>query len=335
LAVLLCVLAAVAVVECATGKFDPVVREFDTFMKTYGKVYSSVDEQNKRLENFRKNYANLNKLRRQNPHARFGVTKFSDLSREEFRNFSCGGNLIGRFDLPAGASTPSPLPALSTAPASWDWQDHGAVTPVKNQQQCGSCWAFSTVGNLEGAWFLAGNPLTSLSEQEFVDCSTQSFGCGGGWPFWAMSDILTGYKGRVDTEASYPYTAENGDCTASQHTQGAVYASYKSYCNEQTPVCNETSMVELLFTEGPLSACLDADPFQSYQGGILNPPDCDPTAIDHCITITGYGAASGVPFWRIKNSWGSDWGEQGYVRLARGSGMCGINVAITMGSIKS
>jgi len=332
LVVLLCVLVAAALVE-SINRFDPVAREFQSFKKTYKKVYSDAEEEETRLAIFRKNFANLYKLRMQNPHATFGITKFSDLSPEEFRNLSCGGNLRGRFNLPE--VDPEPLPALSSAPASWDWQDHGAVTPVKNQESCGSCWAFSTVGQLEGAWFLAGNTLTSLSEQEFVDCSTQSFGCSGGWPFWAMSDILTAYQGRVDTEASYPYTGANGACTASQHTQGAVYKSYKSFCNEQTPTCNETSMMELLFTTGPLSACLDALPFQSYQGGILNPPDCSPATIDHCITITGYGAASGVPYWRIKNSWGADWGEQGYVRLARGSGVCGINVAITMGYIKS
>ena len=104
----------------------------------------------------------------------------------------------------------------------------------------------------------------------------------------------------MDTEASYPYTATDGTCAVSSHTQGAVYTSYKSYCNEQTPVCNETAMVELLYSTGPLSACLDALPFQSYTGGILNPPDCDPSQIDHCITITGYGSDSGTDFWRIK-----------------------------------
>jgi len=347
LVALFCILVATAIVEAKrhhhkkekehtfiADEFDPVAREFETFVANHKKVYSSPEEKARRLGIFRKNYENLPKWRKENPLATFGVTKFFDLTPEEFKNYGCGGPLIGRFTLPETRA--EPMPTLSAAPpAAWDWSDHGAVTPVKNQQQCGSCWAFSTVGMLEGAWFLAGNSLTSLSEQEFVDCSKTSFGCGGGWPFWALTDILTLYKGSVDTEASYPYTAADGTCTAGSHTQGAVYTSYKIYCDEQTPKCNETAMVDLLYSTGPLSACLDAGPFQSYQSGILNPPSCDPSEIDHCITITGYGSASGQDYWRIKNSWGQDWGEQGYVRLARGNGVCGINVAVTMASIKS
>jgi C1A family cysteine protease len=189
---------------------------------------------------------------------------------------------------------------------------------------------------MEGVWFLAGHTLTSLSEEQVVDCSTTDYGCSGGWPFWAMTDMdAAPYSGQIDTEASYPYTAENGvsgSCQFSNGKVGATETKYTSYCNEQTKTCTMAQIQQLLVTYGPLSACLDATPMQSYTGGIDNPSDCDPTYIDHCITIVGYGAdSSGTPFWRIKNSWGTDWGESGFYRLYRddsnsGQGVCGINM---------
>jgi len=301
-------------------------------MATYKKSYKDENEMFARFSNFKENLLMLPKLRSENPLATFGVTKFFDMSMTEFKKYSCGGILNGRFpsdDVKVAQMSTFP----EVAPASWDWQDHGAVTPVKNQEQCGSCWAFSTVGNLEGVWKIAGHPLTNLSEQEYVDCSTTSYGCSGGWPYWAFGDILKLDQGRVDTEISYPYLAVNGKCHIKNGTLGATYANFKVYCKENSPKCAETDMATLLYNQGPLSACLDATPFFAYHSGILDPTNCDPTAIDHCITITGYGSQGGVDYWRIKNSWGSDWGEKGYVRLFRGSGICGINVAITMSEI--
>jgi C1A family cysteine protease len=303
-------------------------------MRQFNKTYTSPTDIAYRYNVFQTNVRKIAELNRMSTSAQYGINQFTDMTTEEFANYPCGG-LLSRF--PSHKSV-SPMPAYdpSALPASFDWTTKGAVTPIKNQEQCGSCWAFSTIGMLEGAWFLSGKSLTGLAEQQLVDCSTQDYGCGGGWPFWALQDMLgSTYSGKIDTEGSYPYTAEDGTCAFASGTVGADYVNYTSYCTEQTAACAETDMQNLLVNVGPLSACLDANPMQSYTGGVDNPPDCTASQIDHCITIVGYGTdpTSGLAYWRIKNSWGASWGESGFYRLIRGIGACGINQVITMATI--
>jgi len=265
--------------------------------------------------------------------ATYGITKFMDFTNEEFASFPCGGPLsrLNRTSIPT-----EPMPVFNAElPTSWDWTTKGAVTPIKNQGQCGSCWAFSTIGMMEGQWFLKNKKLVGLSEQQLVDCSTESSGCGGGWPYWALTDLLQApSSGRIDTEAGYPYTAEDGTCSFQTSDVGAKYTKYHSYCTESTSPCTETDMANLLVNVGPLSACLDAQPMQYYQGGVDNPSDCTASQIDHCITIVGFGSdAKGTAYWKIKNSWGADWGESGFYYLIRGTGNCGINQVITLATV--
>jgi hypothetical protein len=274
-------------------------RLFADFMRTYNKHYNH-DEFETRFQIFRNNLKEIARRNALNTGAHHNVTKFSDMTPEEFRRFPCGVNKLSDLKNKRPNFTPvmgEPLVYDPHAlPVSFDWTTKGAVTPVKDQQQCGSCWAFSTIGNVEGVWFLAGNKLTSLSEQQIVSCSTTDYGCDGGWPFWALTDMLASpYSGRFDTEAGYPYTSgggDNGVCNFQTSDIGATMKSYKSYCTEQTAPCAETDMQQLLITYGPLSVCLDAGPMQSYTGGVDNPPDCDPNAIDHCVTLVGYGISN-------------------------------------------
>jgi len=315
-------------------------RLFAEFMRTYNKQYSS-DEFVTRFANFRSNLKEIDARNKLRTGATYNITKFADMSREEFRKYPCGVNKLSDLNHKRPDFTPVMAEAVDlpeAVPVSWDWVSKGAVTPVKDQAQCGSCWAFSTIGNAEGVWQLAGHKLTGLSEEQIVSCSTTDYGCEGGWPFWALTDMLASpYSGRLDTEAGYPYTSGNGDngvCKFKTTDVGATLKSYKSWCNEQTAPCQETQMQQLLVTYGPLSVCLDAGPMQFYQGGVDNPPDCDPNAIDHCVTMVGYGVDNGTPFWRMKNSWNTNWGEQGYYRLIRGTGACGINKVITISSTK-
>jgi len=312
-------------------------------MRTYKKQYSNTNEFNTRFANFKANLERLEEQKKTNPHA--GITKFFDMSAEEFHKYPCGVDRLTEVN----SRRPGFQPVLANAtdyenlrkikaPAAWDWTKHGAVTPIKDQGQCGSCWAFSTIGNIEGVWVIGGkHSLTSLSEQQEVDCSQQSGdeGCDGGWPYWAMTDIIADSNGAVDTESSYPYTAQDGTCSFVQSGVGATITSYKSWCTEQTSACDETQMMSLLYQYGPLSACLDATSMQSYTGGIDPGTDCSPDAIDHCITIVGYDtdSASNTPYWKIKNSWGTDWGESGFYRLIRGQGACGINEVITIAAV--
>jgi len=316
------------------------IEQFNHFVKKYNKTYSH-EEYRFKFQNFKQNLMTLAEVQKANPLGQYNVTKFFDMSREEFRRYPCGVDNLRDLN----SKSPGFVPVMNAEPiedkaipANWDWTTKGAVTPIKNQAQCGSCWAFSTIGNIEGVWFVSGHPLVSLSEQEIVSCSTTDYGCEGGWPFWALTDMLAApYSGQMDTEAGYPYTSGDGDngvCDFQTNDIGARIKSYKSYCTEETAPCAETQMQQLLVTYGPLSVCLDATPMQYYQGGIDNPANCDPNAIDHCVTMVGYGVDAGTPFWKIKNSWGSDWGESGYYRLIRGTGACGINKVITISSTK-
>jgi len=320
----------------------PVFHKFSEFMKTYNKEYSTPEEFTSRFKIFVQNMEKIDQLNAQSKGAKYNITQFADMSRDEFRKYPCGVEKLSTLTAQRPDFTPNYgnlaefTKSLPAPPPSWDWTTKGAVTPIKNQGQCGSCWAFSTIGNIEGVNFVTKGQLIGLSEQEEVDCSHTSYGCGGGWPFWAMSDILGApIDGGVDTEAGYPYTAEDGTCSYSTSDEGTAITAYNSYCTESTNPCDETQMQQLLVTLGPLSACLDATSMQSYTSGVDNPTDCDPSYIDHCITIVGYGtdSASGLAFWKIKNSWGTGWGEAGYYRLIRGTGACGINKVITVATV--
>jgi len=314
-------------------------RLFQSFIKTYNKQYQP-EEYESKFAVFKENLLEIDRRNRLNPNAHYNITKFADMTTQEFRRYPCGVDKLSdlnslRPDFKPVMAEPY-VPQSGALPVTWDWVSKGAVTPVKDQQQCGSCWAFSTIGNIEGVWHLAGHPLVGLSEQQEVSCSTTDYGCSGGWPFWAMTDMLnTPYSGRIDSESGYPYTSgngENGVCQFGTKDVGATIKSYKSYCNEQTAACLETQMQQLMMQYGPLSVCLNATPMQFYTGGVDNPTNCDPDEIDHCVTMVGWGVDSGTPYWRIKNSWNTNWGEEGYYRLIRGTGACGINRVITIAS---
>jgi hypothetical protein len=309
-----------------------LLNEFKTFIKTFNKNYEKGEEFHRRWNNFKLNYNLLAELRNKTS-AELGVTQFFDLSPEEFAAYPCGGQLTN-LGLDDTGIEISPIPTFTVAaPDSWDWTTNGAVTPVKNQGSCGSCWAFSTVGALEGSNFLKTKNLVSFSEQEFVDCSSSNKGCNGGWPFSALSDILSKEQGAVDTEAGYPYKAKNQACAFSSSAVGGKYTGYQSFCKVGTNPCSEADMMNTLYNYGPLSACLDATPMQHYKSGVDTAAGCNANNIDHCITIVGYGSANGQSYWKIKNSWGTTWGEDGYYRLIRGGGgvgVCGINRVITL-----
>jgi len=202
-----------------------------------------------------------------------------------------------------------------------DWRKKGAVNAVKNQGQCGSCWAFSTVGALEGAHWVKTGKLVSLSEQQLVDCSTENNGCNGG-----SMDLAFAYTetSKLETEASYPYTATDGTCQA---TDAAGIVGATGY-TDVAP--NDNAQLLAALNKTPVSIAIEADQgvFQGYQGGILNSADCG-TNLDHGVLIVGHGSEGGQDYWVVRNSWGPSWGEKGYIRIAdvAGQGICGINMA--------
>jgi len=210
----------------------------------------------------------------------------------------------------------TPTPAVSPAPSqAIDWVARGMTTPIKNQLQCGSCWTFSATETIESANLLAGKITTSkwLAPQEIVDCDTGGDGCNGGWPNQAMEWVIS--AGGLDTESSYPYTGQDGQCASSTGTIGATIKSVNG------PIATEPAMYQQL-QSSPLSICADAEPWQDYTGGILTAAQCS-NSIDHAIQLTGYNPSQGG-YWIVRNSWGADWGEQGFIWLQYGQDTCGI-----------
>ncbi|KAF3693597.1 Cathepsin F [Channa argus] len=298
---------------------DPVelLSQFKEFMVKYNKVYSSQEEADRRLLIFHENVKTAENLQfLDQGSAEYGVTKFSDLTVDEFRSTYLNP-LLKQWTL-YRPMKPAP-PAQGPAPASWDWRDHGAVSPVKNQGMCGSCWAFSVTGNIEGQWFLKNGTLLSLSEQELVDCDGVDQACRGGLPSNAYEAIEK--LGGLETETDYTYTG---------HKQRCDFTSRKvaAYINGSVELSkDEKEIAAWLAENGPISVALNAFAMQFYRKGVSHPLKifCNPWMIDHAVLMVGYGERNGIPYWAIKNSWGEDYGEQGYYYLYRGSNACGIN----------
>jgi len=253
------------------------------------------------------------------------MNKFGDLSSQEF------GKIYNGLRIPANYVHKSNgfVPKQASLPDTWDWTQQGAVTQVKNQGQCGSCWAFSTTGSVEACHFFGTKNLVSLSEQNLVDCSDDqgNEGCNGGLMTQAM-DYIIANKG-IDTEASYAYTAEDGTCSYNAANSGSTEAAYTN-----VPSGDEGALQNSIY-QGPTSVAIDAsqNSFQFYSSGVYDEPDCSPTQLDHGVLGVGWGtdSGSGKSYWLVKNSWGSDWGQSGYIWMSRNKqNQCGIATMATI-----
>ncbi|KAB0362524.1 hypothetical protein FD754_006680 [Muntiacus muntjak] len=290
---------------------------FKDFVTTYNRTYDSKEEASWRMSVFASNMVRAQKIQAlDRGTAQYGVTKFSDLTEEEFRTVYLNPLLK---DAPGRSRRPAP-PVNGAPPPRWDWRDKGAVTDVKDQGMCGSCWAFSVTGNVEGQWFLRRGTLLSLSEQELLDCDKTDKACLGGLPSNAYSAIRN--LGGLETEDDYSYRGRLQTCSFSAEKA-------KVYINDSVELSkNEQKLAAWLAKNGPISVAINAFGMQFYRHGISHPlrPLCSPWLIDHAVLLVGYGNRSATPFWAIKNSWGTDWGEEGYYYLHRGSGACGVNI---------
>ena len=260
------------------------------------------------------------------------VNQFADLTEEEF-----GARYLSSALKPSAKQSKSLRgdANMTALPASVDWTTKGAVTAVKNQEQCGSCWAFSTTGSVESAWFLKNGTLPSLSEQQLVDCSTAegNQGCDGGLMDYGFEYIIKN-KG-ITTEAAYPYTATGPNtCESAGKPVAATLSGYKD-----VPANSETALLTAI-AQQPVSIAVEADQsvFQFYSGGVMDSA-CG-TALDHGVLAVGYGTEGGKDYYKVKNSWGASWGDKGYILLARGakfnpSGQCGIQMAASYPIVKN
>jgi len=353
--VILALVLFLAIAYCITipGQDETEAKKmFDTFKRTYGKTYESPIEEMHRFRIFRYNMARYERMNKHYPTAHYGMNKFADLTKEEFSRARLSSKKISAEPLARSCLSKGVTVVhmdTSDIPTSYDWRTSGVVSGVKDQGQCGSCWAFSTIGNIESQYAIKNKnvqPIMTFSEQLLVDCSQGcsneppygnvcNQGCDGGWQWNAMEDVM--FWGGVETEADYPYTAQDGTCQLNKNKLHAAVKNYTCLTNNVTSGADEDVMAAFLVANGPLAVALNADLVEGYSNGVINPAsgDCDGSSLDHAVLIVGYGVQSSVagdsiPFWIVKNSWGADWGEQGYFRLVRGKAACGINEAVLM-----
>ncbi|KAL6346583.1 hypothetical protein AAG906_000201 [Vitis piasezkii] len=306
---------------------------FSIFKRRFGKSYASQEEHDYRFKVFKANLRRARRHQQLDPSATHGVTQFSDLTPAEFRGTYLG---LRPLKLPHDAQK-APILPTNDLPEDFDWRDHGAVTAVKNQGSCGSCWSFSTTGALEGANFLATGNLVSLSEQQLVECDHEcdpeemgscDSGCNGGLMNTAFEYTLK--AGGLMKEEDYPYTGtDRGSCKFDKTKIAA------SVSNFSVISLDEDQIAANLVKNGPLAVAINAVFMQTYVGGVSCPYICS-KRLDHGVLLVGYGSAGYAPirmkdkpYWIIKNSWGENWGENGFYKICRGRNVCGVDSMVS------
>eukprot|EP01127_Copromyxa_protea_P023923 TRINITY_DN91_c0_g1_i1.p1 TRINITY_DN91_c0_g1~~TRINITY_DN91_c0_g1_i1.p1 ORF type:complete len:327 (-),score=83.96 TRINITY_DN91_c0_g1_i1:37-1017(-) len=296
--------------------------EFDAWKAEHGKAYETAEEHNLRFVNFVttvKRIEKRNSERVAETDAVFGLNKFSDMTPEEFRAAYLLPNPIKSDGVHAEVVRPETF----TAPADFDWRPKGVVTAVKDQEQCGSCWAFSATETIESAWMLAKNikntTFQPLAPQQIVDCDGNDDGCNGGEPYNAYDYVLS--AGGMETEAAYPYTGVDGNCAFDKSKTTVNITGYKYATSWE----DESTLKENLATKGPISICVDAANWQDYTSGIMTGWQCAwLNELDHCVQAVGYSTSGSTPYWIVRNSWNTNWGEGGFIRLSYGDNTCGL-----------
>ncbi|XP_022213321.1 putative cysteine proteinase CG12163 isoform X2 [Drosophila obscura] len=308
---------------------DKVDHLFHKFQIRFGRRYDNTAERQMRLRIFRQNLKTIEELNaNEMGSAKYGITEFADMTSTEYKERT---GLWQRDEQKPSGGAPAVVPAYEGEfPKEFDWRLKNAVTQVKNQGSCGSCWAFSVTGNIEGLYAVKTGELKEFSEQELLDCDTTDSACNGGLmdnAYKAIEDI-----GGLEYEAEYPYEAKKKQCHFNRTLSHVQVSGFVDL-----PKGNETAMQEWLLTHGPISIGLNANAMQFYRGGVSHPWKalCSKKNLDHGVLIVGYGVSDypnfhkTLPYWIVKNSWGPRWGEQGYYRIYRGDNTCGVSEMAT------
>lgn len=295
----------------------------EDWMGLYGRTYKNIAEKERRFKIFKENVEYIESVNSAgNRRYKLSINEFADQTNEEFKASRNGYNMSSR---PRSSEITSfRYENVAAVPSSMDWRKKGAVTPIKDQGECGCCWAFSAVAAMEGVTQLKTGKLISLSEQELVDCDTsgEDQGCGGGLMDSAFEFIIG--NGGLTTEANYPYKGVDATCNKKKAASSA--AKIKNY--EDVPANSEAALLKAV-AQHPVSVAIDAggSDFQFYSSGVFT-GQCG-TELDHGVTAVGYGKTDdGTKYWLVKNSWGTGWGEDGYIWMERDigadEGLCGI-----------
>jgi len=299
---------------------DKTWEQFVSFQEKFNKRYNDLQELEYRFKIFVSNLATITSHNLGNETFTMGINQFTDLTPDEFKKQFTEG-LISQDN-----SCGTYIPSNYNVPDTFDWRQEGAVTSVKDQGQCGSCWAFSTTGAIEGAWAIKQGKLVSLSEQQLVDCSKRygNLGCKGGLMDSAFEYVM---DNGLCSETSYPYVSGTTKTSGTCQTCSAVVEIFN--CADVKPN-DQLALKEAVATIGPVSIAIEADTriFQSYSSGVITSSSCG-TTLDHGVLIVGYGVENGIKYWLVKNSWGTSWGDQGYVKIQRSEsnndpGICGV-----------
>ncbi|NP_001290530.1 oryzain alpha chain precursor [Elaeis guineensis] len=301
---------------------------YEGWLAKHGRAYNALGEKERRFEIFKDNvlFIDAHNAAADAGHRSFrlGLNRFADMTNEEYRAVYLGTRPAGHRRRARVGSDRYRYNAGEDLPESVDWRAKGAVAAVKDQGSCGSCWAFSTVAAVEGINKIVTGDLISLSEQELVDCDNgYNQGCNGGLMDYGFEFIIN--NGGIDTEEDYPYTARDGKCD--QYRKNAKVVSIDGY--EDVPVNDEKALQKAVANQ-PVSVAIEAGgrEFQLYHSGIFT-GRCG-TDLDHGVVAVGYGTENGKDYWIVRNSWGGDWGESGYIRMERNvntsTGKCGIAI---------
>lgn len=314
--------------------YDDVEFRFWDFIAKFKKLYAiGSEEYFRRLHAFKSNlilYAKLNSLRdHHHDSAIYGITKFSDMTQDEFKEkYLSSFKFTDDTSTFPSAATNSAPPLQSTAkeiPLKFDWRTAGIITEPRNQMQCGSCWAFACVESIESMYAKKTKQLVPLSIQQMIDCSynysPSLLGCNGGNTCSAFDWALK-TKTVFVPESTYPYANKVQQCKVlctANETKGPTVADYS--CNKFTD--SELQMIARIYMVGPLTVAVDASNWNNYQGGVIQ-FHCGEVPMNHAVQIVGYDLTGSIPYYIVKNSWGTDFGHDGYLYVMYGDNVCSI-----------
>ena len=296
------------------------------FIKKQGKSYSSIEEFNKRFSAFKENLNIVGKKEAIN------LPKFIDISQEEFRkkylNFKISPDFLTQKSKEKPRNLQHQKRNLEALPKSFDWRKYGKVSSVKEQGECGVCWAFATAANLESLYAIKYNKILDLSEEQMLDCDTINDGCDGG----NMEEAFRYIKkaGGLMKEIDYRYTQIKDRCKFVQSKAIINVTGWKIL-----DTSDEDEIAKILMEEGPLSIGINADNLQLHERGIYDAShsSCPVDNLNHAVLIVGFGEEKGEKYWIIKNSWGENWADNGFFKISRGKGTCGVNKYVVYGKL--